>query len=398
MNSLAPHIDTMSQATTRSEKPGEAHSSGRPLRVMISGGGSGGHVFPAIAIADAIREALPGTEFLFVGARDKMEMEKVPEAGYKIVGLWISGFHRKLTPRNLLFPLKLVSSLVNAWSIIRDFRPDVVVGVGGFASGPVLEVAVRNGIPTLIQEQNSYAGVTNKLLAGRVDKICVAYPNMDRFFPQVKVTLTGNPVRADLHALKAGRAEAAAHFGLDPGRPVILVFGGSLGASSINHAMEFNHPRWSGRPEVQILWQAGKLYYKEYEKGKTAALPQVKLLEFIDRMDLAYALADMVICRAGALTISELTLVGASALLVPSPNVAEDHQTSNAMALVQRDAAEILKDYQLDEHLAKKAFALLDDPDRRKEISRNIRELAKPDAAQAIAREIIELAKSRKPA
>ncbi len=384
----------MSATQTRSRTVPADVSPGEGLRVLISGGGSGGHVFPAIAIADAVKEALPNTRFLFVGAQDKIEMEKVPLAGYPIQGLWISGFHRQLTMRNLLFPVKLVHSLLRAWGILRRFAPDVVVGVGGFASGPVLEVAVRRGVPTLIQEQNSYPGITNKLLARRVARICVAYPGMEKYFPAEKLVLTGNPVRNDLHRTGISRAEAARHFGLDPNRKTILVFGGSLGAQSLNAAMEAHAPAWQAREDVQIIWQAGKLYVDRYRPGKTAALPRVRLLEFIDHMDLAYALADLIVCRAGALTISELCLVGKAALLVPSPNVAEDHQTMNARALVEADAAVLLRDDRLEDDLSQVALHLLDDPEQRKALGDHIRRLARPDAASSIADEVIRLAQN----
>lgn len=361
-------------------------------RVIISGGGTGGHIFPAIAIADAIKEKRPDAEILFVGARGKMEMEKVPKAGYPIEGLWISGFHRQLTLRNLLFPLKLLSSLLASWRIISRFKPDVVVGVGGFASGPLLEVATRRGIPTLIQEQNSYAGVTNRLLAKKVDKACVAYRGMERFFPAEKLALTGNPVRKALQESRASRQEGAAHFGLDPERPILLVFGGSLGARSINEAMAANAARLQERPQVQVLWQYGQLYEEQYSRCETARLPGVKAQAFIGRMDLAYAMADVIICRSGALTISELCFAGKPAIFIPSPNVAEDHQTKNAMALVEAEAAWIIRDEDARGQIITKALSLLDDEASRKRLSENIRKLAMPDAADRIAEEVLRLA------
>ncbi len=360
---------------------------------MISGGGTGGHVFPAIAIADAIKERVPSAEILFVGAEGKIEMEKVPKAGYPIKGLWISGLHRKLDWRNLLFPAKLISSLLRAWSIVRDFDPDVVVGVGGFASGPVLEVATRMGIPSLIQEQNSYAGMTNKLVANRVARICVAYDRMERYFPADRLVLTGNPVRKDLQDLKASPEEGLRHFGLESGKPVIMVFGGSLGALSINEAMAANAGLLEAHPEVQVLWQAGKLYYERYRDGATASLPNVQVVPFIDRMDLAYAMADVIACRAGALTISELCLVGKPAILIPSPNVAEDHQTKNAQALAEKDAAILLPDSEAAARIITLALELLGDEDRQQTLARNIRALAKPEAADAIAGEVLALVK-----
>lgn len=371
-------------------------SAKRSPRIIISGGGTGGHVFPAIAIADAVKEREPSAEILFVGAEGKIEMEKVPKAGYPIKGLWISGFHRKLTLRNLLFPVKLVGSLLKAWSIVREFNPDVVVGVGGFASGPVLEVATRMGIPSLIQEQNSYAGVTNKLVANRVARICVAYDHMERYFPADKVVLTGNPVRKDLQQLRASREESLRHFGFESDKPVLLVFGGSLGALSINEALAANAATLKDHPEVQVLWQAGKLYIDRFGACETAQLPNVRVVPFIDRMDLAYAMAEVIVSRAGALTISELCLVGKPAILIPSPNVAEDHQTKNAQALVDKQAALMLRDSEAAARIIKLALELLGDETQKKSLARNIRALAKPEAADAIAEEVLGLAKGEK--
>ncbi len=361
-------------------------------KIIISGGGTGGHIFPAIAIADAIKEKQPDAEILFVGAKGKMEMEKVPKAGYPIEGLWISGFHRQLTLRNLLFPIKLLSSLAKAWRIIGRFRPDVVVGVGGFASGPLLEVASRRGLPTLIQEQNSYAGVTNRLLAKKVDKVCVAYEGMERFFPADKVIFTGNPVRKALQENQATREDGAAYFGLDPGRPILLVFGGSLGARSINRALAANAGLLKAHPDVQLLWQYGALYEEEFGRCETARLPNVKAQAFIDRMGLAYAMADVIICRSGALTISELYFAGKPAIFIPSPNVAEGHQTKNAMALVDAGAAWIVRDEEAGELAVAKALELLGDEEAREKLSRNIRKLAMPNAAARIAEEVLKLA------
>ena len=361
-------------------------------KIIISGGGSGGHIFPAIAIADAIKEKQPDADILFVGAKGKMEMEKVPKAGYPIQGLWISGFHRQLTLRNLLFPLKLLSSLVSAWRIISRFKPDVVVGVGGFASGPLLEVASRRGFPTLIQEQNSYAGVTNRLLAKKVDKACVAYEGMERFFPADKLVLTGNPVRKALQESQANREEGASHFGLDPKRPILFVFGGSLGARSLNLAMAANAGLLKERPEVQMLWQYGQLYEEQFGQCETARLPNVQARPFIDRMDLAYAMADVIICRSGALTISELCFVGKPAIFIPSPNVAEDHQSKNAQALVDAGAAWVVRDEEAKALAVVKALELLNDEPSRKQLGENIRKLAMPNAAARIAEEVLKLA------
>ena len=361
-------------------------------KIIISGGGTGGHIFPAIAIADAIKEKQPDADILFVGAKGKMEMEKVPKAGYPIRGLWISGFHRQLTLRNLLFPLKLLSSLVSAWRIISRFKPDVVVGVGGFASGPLLEVASRRGFPTLIQEQNSYAGVTNRLLAKKVDKACVAYEGMERFFPAGKLVLTGNPVRKALQESQASREQGASHFGLDPKRPILFVFGGSLGARSLNQAMAANAGLLKERQEVQMLWQYGQLYEEQYGQCDTARLPNVKAQAFIDRMDLAYAMADVIICRSGALTISELCFAGKPAIFIPSPNVAEDHQSMNALALVNAGAAWIVRDEEATALAVVKALELLQDEPSREQLGENIRKRAMPNAAARIAEEVLKLA------
>ncbi len=363
----------------------------RPVRVIVSGGGTGGHVFPAIAIADAIKKINPQADILFVGAKDKIEMEKVPKAGYPIKGLWISGFHRKLTLRNLMFPIKLMSSLIKSGVILRRFRPAVVVGVGGFASGPVLDMATRMGIPTLIQEQNSYAGVTNRLLAKKVNRICVAYDRMEKYFPAEKMRLTGNPVRADLKVAKADRAAAFQHYGFDPAKPTICLFGGSLGAQSLNEAMAANAKLLAQHPEVQVLWQAGKLYIERFQYCATANLPNVQIHDFIDRMDLAYAMADLVICRAGALTISELCLLGQPALLIPSPNVAEDHQSKNALALVDKEAAVLLPDCDAGTEMIHRALSLLGNQEKLNKLSENILRLARPKAAADIAEEVLKL-------
>ena len=363
------------------------------MKVIISGGGTGGHVFPAIAIANEIKKQRPETDILFVGAQGKLEMEKVPKAGYNIEGLWISGFHRKLTLRNLMFPFKLVSSLFKAFGIINRFKPDVVIGVGGYASGPTLKVATWKKIPTLVQEQNSYPGVTNRLLASKVKRICVAYPLMEKYFPKEKITVTGNPVRQDLIDLGDLRSEGINHFGLDPNKKTIVIIGGSLGARTLNDSMGKNTGLLKNNPEVQVLWQAGKLYIDEFEKSETAALPNVQVKAFIDRMDLAYAMADVLICRAGALTISELCLVGKPAILVPSPNVAEDHQTMNATALSDRKAAVLVKDKNASTML-ETALRILSNEETSNELKRNIKQMGKPDAAKDIVKEIFEMLNS----
>jgi len=361
-------------------------------RIIISGGGTGGHVFPAIAIADSIKAKVPGVEILFVGAQGKIEMEKVPQAGYPIEGLWISGFQRSLSLRNLLFPVKLVYSLLKARTIIRKFKPQVAVGVGGYASGPLLEIATRFGIPALIQEQNSYAGVTNKLLSKKVQKVCVAYTGMEKFFPAEKIVLTGNPVRRVL-AQASYPAAARLHFGLNADLPTLLIFGGSLGALSINEAMAQNTVFWQANGNIQVLWQCGGSHYEKYQNCATAQLSNVKLSAFIDRMELAYAAAEVVCSRAGALTISELCLVGKPAILVPSPFVAEDHQTKNAQALVDKNAAIMVANGETVSQLLPQALELLQNETKRNTLAHNILALAKPNAAEEIAEQVLGLVK-----
>ena len=362
------------------------------MKIIISGGGTGGHVFPAIAIADAIKKNRPDAEILFVGARGRLEMEKVPKAGYPIKGLWISGFQRSLTWRNLLFPIKLIHSWWRARQIVRRFRPDVAVGVGGYASGPTLNAAGAFGIPTVLQEQNSFPGVTNKILAKKAAKICVAYEGMDKFFPKEKIVLTGNPVRATVFQnLDKKREEGRAHFGLDPNKQTVFVFGGSLGARTLNEAMAAGAQMLKENPTVQLLWQCGRFYFENFKNCETARLPGVKIEPFIDRMDLAYAAADIVIGRAGALSISEMCLVGKPAILVPSPNVAEDHQTKNALALVEKDAALMVKDAAAKDELLWAAFEVLKNRELQVRLGENIKAMARPDAAEAIANEILKL-------
>jgi len=369
----------------------------RPLvRILISGGGTGGHIFPAIAIADAVKALAPEADIRFVGAKGKMEMEKVPKAGYPIEGLWISGFQRKLTLRNLSFPFKLISSLWRSRRIIGRFEPQVVIGVGGYASGPLLQIANSQGIPTLLQEQNSFPGITNRLLGGRADKICVAYEGMERFFPSEKLLLTGNPVRANLQQIKATREEGARHFGFDPAKPILFVFGGSLGARSINVAMAANAAALKARPDVQVLWQVGKLYEAEFTVCETAQLPNVKAEAFIDGMDLVYTMSDVIVARSGALTISELQFAGKPAIFIPSPNVAEDHQSKNAQALVKKEAALMIPDAEARVRILQDAIALIDNTERRQRLSANIQKMAQPDAAARIAREVLRLAQSAK--
>jgi UDP-N-acetylglucosamine--N-acetylmuramyl-(pentapeptide) pyrophosphoryl-undecaprenol N-acetylglucosamine transferase len=331
-------------------------------------------------------------EILFVGAKGKMEMQKVPEAGYKIIGLWISGLQRKLTMDNLSFPFKVISSLMKSRKIIKQFRPHAVVGVGGYASGPLLKIATRKNIPSVIQEQNSYAGLTNKLLAKKVRKICVAYPNMDQFFPSEKIALTGNPVRKDILDLSGKKAEALAHFNLSSEKKTLLVLGGSLGARTLNDSMILNIQKLIDA-DVQVIWQCGKFYFEEM-KAKLAAVPNsesVLLFEFMKEMDLAYAVADVVISRAGALSVSEISIAAKPTIFVPSPNVAEDHQTKNAKAMVDNHAAILVKDDVAREELIDQALILINDAPKRKALSDNIRTLAKPDAANDIVDEIVRL-------
>jgi UDP-N-acetylglucosamine--N-acetylmuramyl-(pentapeptide) pyrophosphoryl-undecaprenol N-acetylglucosamine transferase len=363
------------------------------LRIIFSGGGTGGHIFPAVAIADRVRALVPSAEICFVGAQDKMEMERVPKAGYPIEGLWISGLQRKLSWQNLLFPVKLLSSLWKARSIVRRIRPQVVVGTGGFASGPLLRQAAAQGVPTLIQEQNAYAGLTNKWLARVVDRICVAYPGMEKFFPLAKLMEVGNPVREDLLTGAKERDLGLVQYELNSDQPVILVTGGSLGARTLNQALAAATEQLAANPGVQVLWQCGKYYYEEYKECATARLPNVKLLPFLDRMDLAYAVTDIMISRAGALTIAEICLLGKAAILVPSPNVAEDHQTKNALALANRKAAVLVKDHDAKAELVTTALNLLQDEQGRKALSENALLLAYPNAADKIAREVLRLAK-----
>lgn len=356
-------------------------------KFIISGGGTGGHIYPAIAIANELRSRYPKAEFLFVGAKDRMEMEKVPQAGYRIVGLWISGLQRKLSLKNVLFPIKLVFSLLKSRSIIRTFQPDVAIGTGGYASAPLLRVAAQRGIPCLIQEQNSHAGITNKWLAGKVQKICVAYKGMEQFFPLNKLVLTGNPVRQDLLEIASKTNEAFIYFKLDKGKKTVLVLGGSLGAKKINELIDKSLPFFAEK-ELQVIWQCGK-YYEELYNDRGSDLVQVHT--FLNRMDLAYAAADIIISRAGALSVSELCLVGKPVLFIPSPNVAEDHQTKNAMAIVSMKAALMLKENELEEKFEADFSRLLGSNENQQELSENIKKLGKPNAAKDIVAEIEKL-------
>jgi UDP-N-acetylglucosamine--N-acetylmuramyl-(pentapeptide) pyrophosphoryl-undecaprenol N-acetylglucosamine transferase len=370
-------------------------SNSTPPRFIISGGGTGGHIFPAIAIANALKRLRPDAEILFVGALGKMEMEKVPAAGYRIIGLNISGIERSLSPKNLLFPFKLGGSLLQSVRILREFKPDAVIGVGGFASGPVMLAASLRGIPTLIQEQNSYAGITNKVLGKRAKRICVAYPDMERFFPSDRIVLTGNPVRQDILSMEGKREAGQKTFNLDPAKKTLLVIGGSLGARSINLSVEA-HIEAFIKADVQVVWQTGKLFIEQALKAvETKGAENFRVQPFITTMDQAYAVADVVLSRAGASSISELCIVGKPSVLVPFPFAAEDHQTKNAMALVKRNAAILVPDSKAKDEACQQALALLDDDARRNELSANIRELALPNADTDIAEEVLRISNSK---
>mgnify|MGYP003663272003 FL=1 len=358
-------------------------------RFILSGGGTGGHIYPAVAIANELKRRYPDAEFLFVGAKDKMEMEKVPQAGYEIKGLWISGIQRKLTLRNLMFPFKLISSLLEARKIVKQFKPHVAIGTGGFASGPLLRMAESSGVPCVLQEQNSFAGITNKLLAGKAEKICVAYDGMERFFPKEKIVKTGNPIRTDLVDVKVGAQESTTFFGLDGDKKTVLVLGGSLGARRINQLIE-KELGFFEEKGLQVLWQCGKLYHEEYKKYESDT---VKVLAFVNRMDLAYAAADIIISRAGAGSVSELCLVGKPVIFIPSPNVAEDHQTQNAKALVAKDAAIMLRESELDAAFEKNFTDVMDSEEVREKLGKNIKKMAMPKATEHIVDEIEKLLK-----
>ncbi len=362
-------------------------------RIIISGGGTGGHIFPAISIANAIKELRPESEFLFIGAENRMEMEKVPAAGYPIVGLPVSGFDRKSLLKNFKVVIRLGRSLLKARRTVKSFRPDVAVGVGGYASGPTLKMANRLGIPTLLQEQNSYAGVTNKLLAQKAAVICVAYDKMDRYFPKEKLILTGNPVRQDLFKGANKRNEAITYFGLNPAKKTILVVGGSLGARTINESILNGIEAIAKHADIQVIWQTGKSYFREAQEAlENQTDVPVFATDFISRMDLAYAVADIIVSRAGASSISEFCLLGKPVVLVPSPNVAEDHQTKNAMALVDKNAALMVTDADARKTLISTVLTLIQDKGEMNELSQNIVKLAQHDSAKRIAEEVLKLA------
>lgn len=367
-----------------------------PLRFIISGGGTGGHIFPAISIANAIRERWSDAEILFVGAEGRMEMERVPSAGYKIVGLSVAGFNRKSLIKNISVVFKLLKSMNKARKIITDFNPDVAIGVGGYASGPVLRAATSKRIPTLIQEQNSYAGVTNKILSKKASKICVAYDNMERFFPKDKIVLTGNPTRQDLRVTEANIQEGYDFFKLDPQKKTVLMVGGSLGARTLNESIvsAFELIKQS---DIQVIWQCGKFYYEEMKilQSKDIIPKNVLLLDFVSRMDYAYSIADLVISRAGAGSISEFSILEKSVILVPSPNVSEDHQTQNAMALVKHGAAIMITDKEAKEKLFPTAIDLITDSDKLESLSQNIAKLAQFNSADRIVDELEKLIKNK---
>lgn len=365
----------------------------RATRIIISGGGTGGHIFPAISIANALKRMEPGCEILFVGANGRMEMEKVPAAGYKIIGLNISGIQRGSIAKNLSLPFKLLGSMRKALQLIADFKPDVVVGVGGYASGPILFAASLKKVPYLIQEQNSYAGITNKWLGKKAAKICVAFDDMDQFFPAVNILKTGNPVRKDVVDIAQKHHAGAELLKLDPLKKTILVTGGSLGAGTLNKSLE-KHLQELIDADVQVIWQTGKFYYKGIvERVGLDFHPNIRILEFLNKMDMAYAAADLIISRAGAGTIAELCLIKKPVILVPSPNVSEDHQTKNAMALVKQNAALLIADRSAEDLLIPEALNLLNDRERSKMFSENIGKMALPDSDNIIAEEVMILAR-----
>lgn len=359
----------------------------KPYKFIISGGGTGGHIFPAIAIADALKIEYPTAEILFVGAKGRMEMKRIPQAGYAIKGLWITGLKRKLTLDNLLFPVKLLTSLVASWRIIKKYRPHVVIGTGGFASGPLVYVAARRGVATLTQEQNALPGITNRLLGKYVDRICVAHEGMDRFFPSKKIRITGNPLRQSLLSQQLETKKARTQMGLDKSRITLLVVGGSLGAKRINQLIA-THASALVDQNLQILWQCGSLYEQDYMSFNRE---HIQVVPFLDNMAAAYAAADIILSRAGALAVSELCLVGKAVLFVPSPNVAEDHQYKNAAAIAQHDAALVLRESELDKEFFPAISQLLKDTSRQKQLGDNIKQLARPHATRDIVEQINEL-------
>ena len=361
----------------------------RPYNFIISGGGTGGHIYPAVAIANELKLRYPDAKFLFVGANDRMEMEKIPQSGYQIKGLWISGLQRSFSLDNLLFPFKLISSLWESKKIVKSFKPDLAIGTGGYASAPLLKIASSKGIPCVIQEQNSYAGLTNKWLSKNVKKICVAYEQMERYFPADKLCFTGNPVRQDLIDISDKKEQAISHFNLDNTKKTVLISGGSLGAQRINRLIS-NHLNYFLKLDVQILWQCGSYYYEIYRGIKNDF---VQVHSFLNRMDLAYAASDYIISRAGALSVSELCLVGKPVIFIPSPNVSEDHQTKNAISISAKNAAILIKEEDLEKQFKKQFNQLINSENLQSELSKNIKSLAKPNATKDIVEEIEKLLK-----
>lgn len=363
------------------------------MKVLIGGGGTGGHVFPAIAIAQALRKMDPGIDILFVGAQDKIEMEKVPAAGFKIIGLPAAGFQRKNMLKNITLPFKLISCMIKSRRIIKDFRPDIAVGVGGYASGPILRAAAGQGVPIVLQEQNSHAGVTNQILSKKASRIFTAYDGMEKYFDADKIKFTGNPVRADIADNACTREEALREFGLDPGKITVLSVGGSLGAGTINKSI-MAHIDEFAKSNIQIIWQTGKYYYDDImAQLKDTNYPNIHPMAFVKRMDLAYKVADVVVSRSGALSVSELCLAAKPVIFIPSPNVAEDHQTKNAMALVSKNAAMMLADADAEKNLFQTVSSLCADNGKRVQFSENIAKLAVKNSADLIAAEILGMIK-----
>lgn len=361
----------------------------KQVKIVISGGGTGGHIFPAIAIADTLKKRFPQAEILFIGAKNRMEMDRVPKAGYSIEGLWISGFKRELSLDNISFPFKLISSMIKARKILKRFKPDVVIGVGGFASGPTMKTAASLGIPIVIQEQNSYPGVTNKIVSKKASVICVAYENMEQWFPKDKIVLTGNPLRNNIVSLDDKKDEARRYFNLKPDKKTILLVGGSQGALGINRGISAQIASFKEK-DCQMIWQTGKHYYDQavQEVNDNGLQDRIKCTVFIDRMDLAYAAADVVISRAGAMSISELSLLNKAVVFVPLPTAAEDHQTKNAMSLVNANAAIMVKNSETEKELLPTVFGLLEDEERQNEMKNNIARFSKPNAAEDIVDQI----------
>ena len=357
-------------------------------KFIISGGGTGGHIYPAIAIANEIKAQIPAAEILFVGAKDKMEMQKVPAAGYDIKGLWISGIQRKITLDNAMFPLKFVSSLLKSRKIIKEFKPDVVIGTGGFASGAVVKVAQQMNIPTVIQEQNSYPGITNKMLAPKANAICVAYDGLATYFKSNNIIKTGNPVRQDLLTIDTKRSEAQTFYGLNTNKKTVVILGGSLGARRINQLVEKELPFFKEQ-NVQVIWQCGKFYINDYKKYHNNE--DVFIFDFIERMDLLFAAADVIVSRAGASSVSELAIVGKPVIFIPSPNVAEDHQTKNAKSITDKNAAVLLKEADLDSQFQEQMLRLLTNNQVAEALSKNIKTLALPNATKDIVKQILNL-------